>query len=99
MVSVDASGGVPPVVYVPCESPTPEGGDLTIDFRQGRDGQVVLLVYSALDRLVRCSGEQQAWVVMPTARLDSVAQHMPIDMIVFDVEVPQEHRRVAGDAP
>lgn len=49
----------PPVVYVPCECPPSGDGNITIDLRQTREGQLALLVYSALDRLVMCCGDQQ----------------------------------------
>ncbi len=81
------------MVYVPCEGPPAEDGNATVDLRQTRDGQLALLVYSALDRLVACCGDQQPWVVMPTSQLDTVGQHISFDMILLDVEIPSEFRR------
>lgn len=87
----------PPVVYVPCAQPSEEGGELTVDLRRTRDGRTALLVYSALDRLVRCCGNLQPWVVMPTARLETVNEHAGFDLILLDVKIPSELRRGAGE--
>lgn len=84
----------PPVVYVPCERPPgPGDAELTVDLRRTRDGQTALLVYSALDRLVQCCGPHQAWVVMPTAKLEQVRENTAFEMILLDLEIPDEHRR------
>ncbi len=87
----------PPVVYVPCDQPSAEDGELTVDLRRTADGRTAILVYSALDRLVRCCGNQQPWIVMPTAHLDIVDEHAPYDIILLDVEIPSELRRGAGE--
>lgn len=86
---------LPPVVYVPCSDDI-QDGELSVDLRPIRDGRVALLVYSALDRLVSCCGPNQAWAVMPTADLDKIAERVRFDMILLDLEIPQEHRRKAA---
>jgi hypothetical protein len=82
------------MVYVPCEAV--DDNEMTISVRQARDGQLALLVYTALDRLVDCCGPNQPWVLMPTGNLDEVDEHVPFDMILFDVEIPEELRRKAA---
>jgi hypothetical protein len=82
------------MVYVPCEAV--DDNEMTISVRQARDGQLALLVYTALDRLVDCCGPNQPWVLMPTGKLDEVDEHVPFDMILFDVEIPEELRRKAA---
>jgi hypothetical protein len=82
------------MVYVPCEAV--DGDEMTISVREARDGQLALLVYTALDRLVDCCGPHQPWVLMPTANLDRVDEHVPFDMILFDVEIPEDLRRKAA---
>ncbi len=89
----------PPVVYVPCERPPAPDGELTVDLRRTRDGQLALLVYSALDRLVSCCGPQQPWVVMPTASLEQVNERARFDMILLDMDIPEEHQRREGATP
>ncbi|MET9227225.1 SAV_915 family protein [Lentzea sp. NPDC003310] len=87
---------VPPVVYVPCDFPASPDGELAVDLRPTRDGQVALIVYTALDRLVSCCGPHQPWVVMPTADLDKVGEVAPYDLILLDIEIPGELRREAA---
>ncbi|MGH3880609.1 MAG: SAV_915 family protein [Actinophytocola sp.] len=90
--TTDHQASLPPVVYVPCSDDI-QAGELTVDLRPTRDGRVALLVYSALDRLVSCCGPNQPWVVMPTVDLDKIAERVRFDMILLDLEIPEEHRR------
>lgn len=86
----------PPVVYVPC-SPVAMGDEnLSVDLRPARDGRLALLVYSALDRLVDCCGDEQPWVVMPTANLEKVRVETNFELILLDVVIPDEFRRRAA---
>lgn len=86
------------MVYVPCTTPSPPGADtLSIEFVEIPDGQTALPVYSALDRLVDGRGPHQPWVVMPSQKLNEVAESVPFDLILLDVSMPDEHRRRVGD--
>lgn len=86
---------VPPFVYVPCAPVRPGEEDLTVDLRRTREGQLALLAYTALDRLVDCCGPDQPWAVMPTADLENVRRATGFDIVVFDVEIPADRRRQA----
>lgn len=88
---------VPPVVYVPVES-VPEGEEADVIFRRTRDGEVALVLYTALDRLVDCCGPHQPWILMPTEKLAAVAEVQPYDLIFFDLEMPEEERVRPADA-
>jgi hypothetical protein len=82
----------PPVVYVP-SSPVALGDEvISIDLRPTRDGRLALLVYSALDRLVDCCGDEQPWVVMPTANLEKIRMETNFELILLDVVIPDEFR-------
>lgn len=83
----------PPVVYVPCSPLDPGDEELSVDLRQTRDGQLALLVYSALDRLVTCCGEQQPWVALPAANLEQIREKTNFELILLDLEIPEELRR------
>lgn len=85
---------LPPVLYVPCSAAI-QGGELTVDLRPTRDGRVALLVYSALDRLVTCCGTNQPWAVIPAADLDKIAERVRFDLILLDIEIPEEYRLAA----
>lgn len=89
----DVRAKLPPVVYVPCSGrPAPDDGQLTIEFRQGPDGSTVLPVYTALDRLVRCCGEGQAWAVLSIDDLVAIDDQAPYDVIAIDANVPTVFR-------
>jgi hypothetical protein len=48
--------------------------------------------------LVDCCGDEQPWVVMPTVRLEQVRQGTRFELLLLDVEIPEEFRRRAGEA-
>lgn len=87
----------PPVVYVPCSPLSPGDQELSVDLRPTRDGRLALLVYSALDRLVTCCGGQQPWVLMPTADLEKIREATNFELILLDIEIPEERRRTAWE--
>jgi len=82
----------PPVLYVPCVREVTDPADLEVVYRTTRDGRTALLVYSALDRLHRLSGERQPWFVIPTAELQRVYDVRPFDLVLLDLEVPEDQR-------
>ena len=57
--------------------------------RQMRDGRVALLAYTALDRLARCLGPNQPWVLYPTENLDQLEAVQSYDVIYLDTPVPR----------
>ncbi len=50
----------PPVVYVPCTRHTAVPEELEVRYQTTKDGRRAVLVYSALDRLHRCCGDDYA---------------------------------------
>jgi hypothetical protein len=86
----------PPVVYVPC-APDQTPGELTVDLRITRDGRLALLVYSAMDRLIAHCGPAQPWTVMVTKDLEQARLATGFELILLDLDIPQELRRTAGD--
>ncbi|MBU9765429.1 hypothetical protein FR943_16440 [Mycobacterium sp. TNTM28] len=83
----------PPVVYLPCAEAVDDPNDARIDMRETRDGRTALLAYSALDRLHECCGEDQAWIVVPTAFLSELQSLHPFQLLMLDIEIPIEQRR------
>ena len=51
----------PPFLDIPCLEHVDEGGQAAAVYRTTKDGRTALLVYSALDRLHACQGEDQPW--------------------------------------
>ncbi|HWS31496.1 MAG TPA: SAV_915 family protein [Actinoplanes sp.] len=97
MTEVNRPRELPPYVYVPC-SPVREGTtDLIVDLRRTQAGQVALLVYSALDRLIDNCGEQQAWTALPTTELERIREATGFELILLDVCIPEHLRKGAGE--
>nr|WP_306814227.1 SAV_915 family protein [Actinomyces bowdenii] len=65
--------------------------------RQTKDGRVALLAYTALDRLVRCMGPHQPWVLYETARLHELETVRSYDVIYLDMEMPRELWRTSKE--
>ena len=103
-VDAERLGGVadpahtfPPVVYVPC-APAQTGDELTIDLRVTRDGRLALLVYSAMDRLIAHCGASQPWTVMLTRDLESARVATGFELVLLDLDIPEELRRTGDDS-
>ncbi len=86
---------LPPFVYLPCSEHVANPEDAVLELRQTRDGRTALLVYSALDRLKTCCGDQQPWMILPTELLNKLYRAQPFDLLLLDVIVPEEFR--SGD--
>ncbi|SFQ35351.1 hypothetical protein SAMN05421810_106249 [Amycolatopsis arida] len=85
---------IPPMVYLACDSV--DGDDFIVHVRATKDDERAVFVYSAYDRLLNCCGPHQRWVVLPTRNLERVAEHVHFDMILIDIEMPEELRRKAA---
>lgn len=92
----DPAHAFPPVVYVPC-APTQTDEDLTIDLRATQDGRLALLVYSAMDRLIVHCGPAQPWTIMATIDLEQVRLATGFELILLDLDIPDELRRTGGE--
>lgn len=86
----------PPVVYVPCAEGSTDPQDARVEYRRTRDGREALLVYSALDRLTASLGPHQPWLLIPILELEKVWEADQFDLVLLDVEVPQEHWTTPG---
>ena len=92
----DPADAFPPVVYVPC-APAQTGEELTIDLRVTRDGRLALLVYSAMDRLVKHCGPAQPWTVMLTKDLEQARLATGFELILLDLDIPEGLRRTGEE--
>jgi hypothetical protein len=86
----------PPIVYVPC-APAQSDEELTIDLRVTKDGRLALLVYSAMDRLIAHCGPAQPWTVMATKDLEQARLATGFELILLDLDIPEELRRTGGE--
>lgn len=91
-----ASMFVPPVVYMPVAKVSGNRGP-EVEFRVLADGSTGLLVYTALDRLARCCGRFQKWILYPLDKVDDLHKQFEFDRILFDVNIPESDRHQVGD--
>lgn len=85
-----ARTAMPPVVYLPVR----DDGDVgSAEVRGLRDGRSALLAYTSLDRLEVSCGAEQPWVVVPIEALSDLKRRQPYDVVLFDLVVPERHRR------
>lgn len=82
----------PPFLYIPCLEHVRDAAGAQALYRTTKDGRSALLVYSALDRLLDCCGEDQPWFGMPTKDLQLLHDVRPFDVVYTDVYVPEERR-------
>lgn len=82
----------PPFLYIPCMEHVDTGGQAAAVYRTTKDGRTALLVYSALDRLHDCQGDDQPWFGLPLASLQLLHDVRPFDIVYTDVFVPEERR-------
>jgi len=83
----------PPMIYLPCMRHVTDPADIEVAYRETKDGRVAVLVYSALDRLKTCCGDEQPWFVMPSAYLDEMYGVRPFDLVLLDVIIPDHERQ------
>ena len=83
---------LPPVLYLPCVEHVADPAQAQVEMRETKDGRVALLAYTALDRLLRCCGTGQPWVLATTPALENLQRQYPFQLLMLDVMVP-EHRR------
>lgn len=88
----DGAVSLPPMVYVPTRQAHCQAEDIEVELRPLEDGRVALLAYSALDRLVACCGDAQPWALLPASAVDEVAEGTPFDVVLLDIELPEELR-------
>ena len=82
----------PPILYVPCAEHVADPDDLRVSYQTTKDGRTALLVYSALDRLIRCCGADQPWFTFPTPSLQQLWDVEPFDLVLLDLMVPEDQR-------
>ncbi len=85
---------IPPFFYVPVR-PRPGSEDFDLDLRLSDNGERVILLYTALDRLISGAGPHQPWAVFKTEDLDRIRAEQKIDKAAIDFVLPEDMRRTA----
>ncbi len=84
----------PSVVYLPCQRPMRSGErDSTLQLRRTDQGEFALPVFTSVDNLVTCCGEQQAWISINTTDLDGIAAQAGADGIAVDTPMPGDEQQ------
>lgn len=83
---------IPPVLYVPCIDHVEAIEDAQFSYRETRDGRLVFLAYTSLDRLHDGLGDAQPWVLMPLAAINAQYVHRSWDLLMLDLNVPPTRR-------
>lgn len=91
---------VPPYLYVPVRG-EPEDGHVEFEMRALQDGGIVLLTFSALDRLIDGCGEHQPWVVVESPKLSEMQPTGGWDVVAMDCPLPEalRHGSPPDDVP
>ncbi|MFP5219888.1 MAG: SAV_915 family protein [Actinomycetes bacterium] len=72
------------VVYLPSERVRPGDETAQLVLRDVPGDGVVLPAYSSLEALVRCCGDNQAWVALTVERTDALAAGLGVVAVVLD---------------
>ena len=94
---IDFPPDLPPVVYVPAEASSATG-DFSAEYRLTKDGRKALLIYSAMDRLIKGMGPFQPWFVCEVGGLEELLKQDHFEVVYLDIAVPEDHRRKAVSA-
>lgn len=76
-------------VFVPAASEPDEDGHAEIQLRRTDAGELALPVFTSVQTLVACCGEDQAWVSFYAESLPDLLSATGADGIAEDVELPQ----------
>ncbi|MGH3390173.1 MAG: SAV_915 family protein [Actinomadura sp.] len=85
-------------VFVPSGRFAPGADAAVPEVRRLDDGRVALLVYSSLELLVSGCGQAQPWIRIRLAgpkALDELARLAGVDLVLWDVEVPEGVRHMS----
>lgn len=80
------------VLHLPARRPDPDAPEVELELRRLENGQLALLAFSDLDRLVAGCGPAQPWVGVPADRIDEVQQQASADVVLLDVPLPDALR-------
>lgn len=93
---VERLGTIPPVLYVPIHEEVADPTQARVEYRATQDGRVAVLAYTALDRLIEGCGNGQPWILLPTPRFEEMRKVKHFDMVLVDIEMPDDLKRHAG---
>lgn len=92
----DESYHLPAEIFVPARPGAASSGAI-LEVRELTDGRLAMAVYSSMERLIACCGGCQPWLAFGSDQLPALQRGGGFDVVVVDVDVPQDlRRRTAG---
>lgn len=85
-------------VFIPSEPMKPDDEQANVELRETTEGALALVSFTSLDRLVEGCGEHQAWISVPRAEVQRLAEQVGAQVILQDVPLPHEQRHDAPNA-
>jgi hypothetical protein len=95
VLDVDEWEHLPAEVYIPVHDVVAGSGDALVELRKMVDARIALLVYSTLDLLFTCWGEQQSAMLVPAERLSTLQRKLGFHAVLLDVSPPAGSTRLA----
>lgn len=86
------------MVYVPAQELRPGDDEFQVELRYTEQGELALLVYSALDRLVDACGDAQPWALIRATDIAGLRDRLGYDLILLDAPLPTEERRTRQES-
>ncbi|HEX3783238.1 MAG TPA: SAV_915 family protein [Pseudonocardiaceae bacterium] len=89
----DAIDAGRPWAFVPTRSILGPDEQVCPELRRTGDGQLALLAYTSLERLVDSCGPDQPWVLVPVDWFDRIHAECRFDTIALNLALPAECRQ------
>ena len=87
---IDVRAALPPYLYLPCT--VHEDGESFDPMVRPVPAGPGLVAYTALDRLRRAQGAEQAWVVVPLTMVTELRRTLGLAALLLDDGLPEEER-------
>ncbi|MGH3940875.1 MAG: SAV_915 family protein [Pseudonocardiaceae bacterium] len=88
----DESYHLPAEIFVPARPGAASSGAV-LEVRELTDGRLAMVVYSSMERLIACCGGGQPWLAFGADQLPALQRGGGFDVVVVDVDVPENLRR------
>lgn len=80
-------------LFVPSGRASPHDQELQLELRHTTENALALVTYTSLERLVEGCGNQQAWISVPEAEVQQLAEQVGAQVILQDVPLPDDQRQ------
>ncbi|MEV0701177.1 SAV_915 family protein [Saccharopolyspora sp. NPDC050389] len=99
VISPSVLGGEPEsVVYVPTERVSPGAQRALLELRSTTGGELALLIYTSLERLVETCGDRQPWISVAKSEVQTLAEQAGASLVLEDFAALPDTDRPTGEA-